>query len=136
MLRPTDPQLENLMYLRDVVFPWMEAHPENVNFNGWACEDSCGTEACLVGWYGIMRYQLKPGGALNHWACDVVDGEEFGLGATWDELFGINPNQSLAERKARLNEIIEERTTALVTKAELESLDWHDSSVAMPVAGA
>lgn len=24
MLRTTDPQLENLMYLRDVVIPWME----------------------------------------------------------------------------------------------------------------
>jgi hypothetical protein len=45
---------ENLEYLRDVVIPYMEANPEQVDFNSF----ECGTRRCLFGWYVHLRYEV------------------------------------------------------------------------------
>ena len=105
MLKPTDRQLENLMYLRDVTIPWMEAHPARVNFD--CVMTDCGTLGCLYGWYGMMRYGAD-------WRRKAL--HDFGPNnpiVTHPQLFGSGPRGTLADRKRYLDELIAERLAAL-----------------------
>lgn len=61
MLRPVDEGLQELMYLRDVVIPWMRANPRRVDFSHWVIhrdtyfnDDTC--TRCFGGWYMFKRF--------------------------------------------------------------------------------
>lgn len=103
-------QLENLYFLRDRVIPWMEEHPERVDFD--EVESDCGTYRCAWGWYKHMR-GLR-GSFLYRYE------SEFGFCAFEDAMpiFGSRERGTLADRKERLNEIIARKEKELgVSKA-------------------
>lgn len=116
MLQIVNEQLHRLMYLRDVVIPWMEQHPERVDLDD--ISSSCGTYRCLLGW-AATHADIFPGVEtlfLCNEPFEALDRviELTGLTRSdCDELFGDSWMGTLADRKAYLEQLIEERVTQL-----------------------
>lgn len=122
-------QYANLLFLRDTVIPWMEQHPERVQFNDFT--SVCGTYGCVLGWYAMHRHGLA-GTDVERW-CQLQhnistrrsDGvPEFGIGDEFyaspsAPLFGGAEAGTLADRKARLNAIIAEHAPKFEKKSAL-----------------
>lgn len=102
-------QLANLIYLRDIVIPFMEENPDLVNLDNY---ESCGTYRCLLGWYVKLRFDQS----VWDWATKLyrripasVCDEEFGQ-EIFDQLFETEDiSGSLDARKRKLYDIIEQR---------------------------
>ncbi len=112
MLQTTDKQLENLMFLRDVVIPWMRENPERVDFNGF--NSACGTYGCLLGWYSVFRYH-KVWEDVRRDRDELWDEEEFGITLPLQgDIFGTSRDGTLEERAERVDALIAEKAGALV----------------------
>lgn len=110
MLRQ-DTALGNLIYLRDVVVPWMKEHPNQVDFNVFVRRDC----KCLLGWYAYFRYGTTVS-ELDKLLKSLWEYQEFGesLSAFHKDrlygLFGGADRGTLDDRLALLNQLIEEKT--------------------------
>ena len=121
MLRVTDIRLERLMYLRDVVLPYVEemAQQGRVDFDTFV--STCGTYQCLAGWAACDPAFIRQGFRLRggRYVRPVFDGRSdldavaafFGLDDGEVKcLFGPNYHGDLAKRRTFLNCIIDART--------------------------
>lgn len=103
-------KLENLRYLRDVVIPWMEANPHQVDFD--ECLSSCQTRGCLGGWYCYLRYGVTDPFEMTKFLANDFGGMLIHNGRPhWyslDPLFGISEVGTLEDRKERLDKLIQE----------------------------
>lgn len=113
MLRVTDPQLETLMFLRDVTIPWMREHPERVDFD--RLNSPCGTHGCLLGWYAMQKHGKPAENVLDPYGSNPLNGDEFGIDDSdeWYKLFGATNRGTLDDRARYLDELIAQRLVAL-----------------------
>lgn len=114
MLKATDPQLENLMFLRDVVIPWMRENPERVNFDLY--NSSCGTYGCLLGWYSMMRHGVEWEQRSIDLNTSQWEAKEFGFvnAVQGNPLFDVTSEAGTLEDRAQaLDTIIAERLQVL-----------------------
>lgn len=111
MLRPSHPKIEKIMFLRDVVIPYVKEREKEgkVDFDSF----ECGTTKCLLGWcVASFREEL---GLPDKKAADLsvdevmvsLTGKDDGsLGVFWYELFGMNHRGTLDDRKKYCDVII------------------------------
>lgn len=109
-------QLAELMFLRDVVIPYMRQPNTLVDLGMYEEETPCGTYRCMLGWYTDARH----GKRVFEWVRDAgkayfgfreielvrdVFGEE-----AYSALFDVESvSGSLEDRARRLDELIAER---------------------------
>ena len=134
MLQVTDPQLENLMYLRDVVIPRvlempivnlnddpMELHRgDGLQLGNYAVKNACGTVGCLLGHYAMMRHghteEAMFRGNVDH---EQLVRDDFGKDACDRGIFQGHrrdyetPYDDVRARAETIDKIITEKATVL-----------------------
>lgn len=112
MLQQTDPHMDNLMFLRDVVVPHCQSlpspdygkHPEeqtedSLSFGNWGTTNHLGAfQGCLLGWYCKLRHgSPQPAFGLMGSNGSCFTAHEFGWGLPARTFFG-NDGPTLDER--------------------------------------
>lgn len=118
MLATTDIFLQRLVALREYGFPLAEQmeRERRLNLDTFRGESSCGTVACLLGWWETTEYARADGwafaqGVPQSGPLSADTGETyFGISERqWFSLFGTSNFGTLADRRAYLDKLIEMR---------------------------
>lgn len=114
----SDIYLTRLIALRDIGFPLAEQKETEGHLDFNIFKSSCGTHGCLLGWWATTKYARKDGWRINnrfpYWNGIWTDPAEGYFGITnndWTNLFGSDPKNTLAKRKAFLDALIQRRST-------------------------
>lgn len=114
MLRPISTEVEKLMFLRDVIIPFVKEREDDgqVNFSIF----DCGTHKCLLGW-AFNRFYIElevPKLGLGHYfEAKKLIAERLGL--TDNDLLQLfSPVGALQERSKYLDNIINRKITEAV----------------------
>lgn len=93
-------EVEPWLYLLQEVAPWMEAHPERVDFNCVSHKTQCGTFRCLLGHYQWMRHGKDSYGGSGDFGYRPI--------STESAIFGETRHGTLAERRERIDRKVRE----------------------------
>ena len=111
--------LQRLIALREFGFPLAEQREREGRLNYRLYMRSCGAAGCVLGWWVTTAYAQAEGWSFKNylptWNSDSHYPAEAYFGLTikdWEALFTVDDRRTLADRRARLDELIAARMGA------------------------
>lgn len=105
MLQVTKPEIQKLMFLRDVVIPFVKEREKEGKVDFGIFE--CGTTKCLLGWsWSFPQLGLERIDTTDETMQKLTGKGDVGYSVGWYEIFGTASSGSLDQRAKAIDRLI------------------------------